>query len=100
MPIARTQTLVQLSDDLVARLDAEAARRRVSRSALIRTAVEALLEGSAEAARTATIVDGYRRVPPAVPDEWGDLDRAGETAAVEVAQRLDAEERAAGHEPW
>jgi hypothetical protein len=35
-PMARIQTLVQLTDDLVALLDAEAADRGVSRSALIR----------------------------------------------------------------
>lgn len=92
--------MVQLSDELVTRLDEEAGRRGVSRSALVREAVEGLLAESAEAARTAAIVAGYRRVPPATPDEWGDVERAGEVAAVETAQRLDAEERAVGVAPW
>lgn len=92
--------MVQLSDELIALLDDEAVRRRISRSALIRTALEAYLEQTGEAASTRAIVDGYRRVPPATPDAWGDLDALGERSTMELLQRLDAEERAAGHDPW
>ncbi len=98
--MARTQTMVQLSDEFVALLDRSAHRRGVSRSALVRQAIEELLAEESEAAMTAAIIDGYRRVPPGQPDEWGDLESAGETSAREVAQRLDAEEKAAGLPSW
>lgn len=98
--MARTQTLVQLSDDLLDVLDTTAAQRGVSRSALIREALEAYLHDEREAAISRRIVDGYRRIPPGTPDEWGDLERMGDHAATALLQRLDAEERAAGHDPW
>jgi len=40
MPVARVQTMVQLSEQLVDLLDRKAARKRVSRSALIRRVLE------------------------------------------------------------
>ena len=92
--------MVQLTDELVALLDAEAARTGVSRSAVIRHAVERYLDDAADAALTRAIVEGYRRLPPAAPDEWGSLDVPGDRAALELAQRLDAEERDAGLPPW
>ena len=46
------------------------------------------------------IAAGYRRIPQAQPDEWGDLAVASDIATGELLARLDAEERAAGHEPW
>ncbi len=94
--MARTQTMVQLSDELLARLDAEAARASMSRSALIRQAVSEYLERSSHQAAVARYVDGYRRIPQGAPDEWGDVGEAGERARREVHARLDAEERAAG----
>lgn len=100
MVMARTQTIVQLTEELVAALDAEAARRGVSRSALIREAVVTLLADRREEAVTRSIVDGYTRVPPANPDEWGDLEAQSERATLEVLWRLDAEEREAGFEGW
>jgi hypothetical protein len=33
-------------------------------------------------------------------DEWGDLSAMTDAPAAETMQRLDEEERAAGHEPW
>jgi len=88
--------MVQLSDELVRLLDEEAARRGLSRSALIREAVEAHLGASVGRA----IADGYRRIPPATPDEWGDLGDVADASARELLHRLDAEERAAGADPW
>lgn len=38
------------------------------------------------------IADGYRRIPPGVPDEWGDLEAVADRSFREVSQRLDAEE--------
>lgn len=63
MPITRKQVLVQLSDELIEMLDHEAARRGVSRSALIRAAVEDHLQDETEAEKIARWLDGYRRMP-------------------------------------
>ena len=65
MVVARAQTLVQLSDDLVAQLDALAAAARRSRSDLIREAIERYLQDGPAAAIDAAIVAGYTRIPPA-----------------------------------
>lgn len=61
--MARAQALVQLSADLVARLDARAAAARRSRSDLIREAIERYLTDDPSAAIDAAIVDGYTRIP-------------------------------------
>jgi predicted DNA-binding protein len=71
MLMARKQTLVQLNDDLIAVLDEQAARRGVTRSHLIREAIEAHLKTSRDAEIDAAIVDGYTRIPPE-PDPWLD----------------------------
>ena len=98
--MARAEAMVQLSDDLLELLDAEAKRRGMSRSALIREALRDYLAGSVEAEITRRIVEGYTKRPQAPVDEWGDLAEQSLRAAREVAARLDAEERAAGFEPW
>lgn len=67
MAMARTQTLVQLTDELVAALDTEAARRRLSRSALIREVLEAHLSAESEAEIDRRIIEGYTRIPPDPP---------------------------------
>jgi hypothetical protein len=92
--------MVQLTDDLIAALDAEARRRGVSRSAVIREAIEDHVVADREVAIGRAIVDGYRRIPPSTPDEWGDLDREIAIAGQETEQRLAAEEGAAGFGPW
>jgi predicted transcriptional regulator len=94
------QTMVQLTDDLVRLLDAEAVRRGVSRSALIREAIWAHLAESVEAAIAEAIADGYRKVPPGTPDAWGDLDLVGERASGELLERLDEEEQRRGGRSW
>jgi len=92
--------MVQLTDRLVRLLDDAAARRGVSRSALIRTAVERFLEKDEEAALGRQIAAGYERIPPGTPDEWGDLSEITDRATADLLYRLDAEERAAGHDRW
>ncbi len=62
--MARTQTIVQLSDDLLAELDVRRAREGRSRSDLIREAIEAYLADDRAAAIDRAIVDGYTRMPP------------------------------------
>ncbi len=67
MLMARTQTLVQLEDGLVALLDQRASKSGASRSALIRQAIEAYLAGDVDAAIDEAIVEGYGRVPAEEP---------------------------------
>ncbi|HET6551271.1 MAG TPA: ribbon-helix-helix protein, CopG family [Solirubrobacter sp.] len=61
--MARTQTLVQLSDELLAVLDARAARERRSRSDLIREALKEYLHDDVEAEIDRQIVEAYTRQP-------------------------------------
>jgi hypothetical protein len=98
--MARTQTLVQLTDELVALLDAEAADRGVSRSALIREILTEHTAAHREELVSRRILEGYRRIPPARPDAWGDLGEVTDQATVDLLQRLDEEERRDGHQPW
>jgi predicted DNA-binding protein len=72
MVMARTQTLVQLTDELVALLDESAARQGRSRSDLIREAIESFLAEDAEAEISRRIVEGYERIPQADDglDRW------------------------------
>ena len=60
----RTQTLVQLTEDLLRRLDERAAREGRSRSALIRDAIESYLYDEERDRITRQIVEGYERIPP------------------------------------
>lgn len=99
-PMARTQAIIQLSDSLVEQLDAEASERGISRSALVREAVERHLAEVSSAAIGRQIVAGYRRIPQHQPDEWGDLGLQADTSTLETLQRLDDEEAAAGFSPW
>lgn len=71
MPMARTQTLVQLNESLLARLDERAAREARSRSALIRLAIERYLEDDLATETDRRIVEGYSRTPQtALEDAW------------------------------
>jgi metal-responsive CopG/Arc/MetJ family transcriptional regulator len=62
--MGRTQTLVQLTEDLLRRLDERATREGRSRSALIRDAIEAYLYDEERARITREIIEGYERIPP------------------------------------
>ena len=70
MPMPRTQTLVQFSDDLLQRLDRYRAREGRSRSDVVREAVEQYLAADREAEIDRLIVEGYTRRPAS--DVWGD----------------------------
>lgn len=71
MAMARTQTIVQLNEALLARLDERAAREGRSRSAVIREAIEGYLHDEVSAELDRAIVAGYRRVPQTeIEDEW------------------------------
>jgi metal-responsive CopG/Arc/MetJ family transcriptional regulator len=69
MVMARKQTLVQLSDDLLERLDRYRAASGSSRSEVVREAIEAHLAADREAEIDRVIVEAYARQPPA--DVWG-----------------------------
>jgi metal-responsive CopG/Arc/MetJ family transcriptional regulator len=78
--VARTQTLVQLNDDLLERLDAYRAREGRSRSEVVRAAIERYLEADREAEIDRLMVDAYTREPP--QDLWGE-DAAKQLIAAE-----------------
>ncbi len=92
--------MVQLTDELIGELDAEAHRRGLSRSALIREVLDAYLGGLRSLDVGRRIVAGYTAVPQATPDAWGAVDRFSDRGAGELATRLDEEERRAGRAPW
>lgn len=92
--------MVQLTDELVDALSEEARRRGLSRSALIREVLEEHLQAQGRVAVGRQIAEGYARVPPATPDEWGRVDDLTDRATADVLVRLDAEERNAGAAPW
>ena len=98
--MARTQTMVQLNEELLETLDRAAASRGASRSALIRELLWKGLSGDREREIGEQIAEGYRRIPQGEIDEWGDLSESSRVATSRVLERLDAEERAAGFDPW
>jgi predicted DNA-binding protein len=61
--MARTQTLVQLTDELLAALDQYAAQAGRSRSEIVRAAIERYLKEILEDDIDRSIVEGYRRAP-------------------------------------
>lgn len=61
--MARTQTLVQLSDELLSALDARVAREGRSRSDMIREALAGYLAADRAAEIDRSIVDAYTRQP-------------------------------------
>lgn len=79
--MARQQTLVQLTDDLVALLDERALREGVSRSQLIRAALESFLAADSRRAVDEAIVEGYRRIPPGELDPWAEVSGRRSVAA-------------------
>ena len=76
MDVARTQTLVQLSDELLAQLDERGAREGRSRSELIREALADYLAADREAKIDRLIIESYTRQPQ---EDLLDADRIGET---------------------
>jgi predicted DNA-binding protein len=67
---ARRQTLVQLSDELLERLDAYRAREGRSRSEVVREAIERYLQTDREAEIDRLLVEAYTRQPP--EDLWAE----------------------------
>jgi hypothetical protein len=95
--------MVQLNEDLVEQLDRRAASDGVSRSQLVREAIEAFLASDRASAIDRQIVDGYTRMPQGGEydaDEWGDLASLVTALTADQLRQLDAEEREAGLDPW
>ena len=93
MLVARRQVLVQLSDELVASLDLRARNRAISRSQLIREAVEQFVANDLEAERERAYVESYTRVPQ-------EDDPGTDIATILTSRDMDEEEREAGFESW
>ncbi len=72
MAMARQQTLVQLTEELLALLDERAARSGRSRSDLIREAIERYVAADLSARIDAAVVAGYERLPQE-PDAWSEM---------------------------
>jgi len=90
----RTQTLVQLTDELRELLDRRAAREGVSRSKLIRDLLERALAAERSGSHARELVAGYSRVPQAeARDVWGDLDAWSEANSRRNIAALAEEER-------
>lgn len=68
--MSRTATLVQLNRALVAALDQRANERGISRSQLIREAIEAYLADSLDAAIDRQIVEAYTSHPQTADPAW------------------------------
>ena len=98
--MARTQTMVQLSDKLLEMLDTVATRRGCSRSGVIRDLLWEGLADDRDAIVGARIAAGYRRLPQGEPDDWGDVSTSADASTEEVLRRLDAEERFGGQGSW
>ncbi len=64
MVMARREVLVQLDDDLVARLDDLAAQLGTSRSELLRRGASAVIAAEEIATADRELIAGYRRQPP------------------------------------
>jgi metal-responsive CopG/Arc/MetJ family transcriptional regulator len=84
MAVARQETLVQLTDELLAQLDERAAREGRSRSELIRQAIDEFLRDERKAAIDAAIVEAYTRRPQPEHDPWAEA----------------AAKRSIAEEPW
>ena len=95
--------MVQLNEDLIELLDRRAALSGVSRSQVIRDALEAFLISDRAAAIDHQIVDGYTRLPQGGEydaDDWGDLAMLMTALTADQMRQLNMEEREAGFEPW
>jgi hypothetical protein len=84
MVMARRETLVQLTEELVDALDEISATRGVRRSALIREVLQTFVAAEDVGEKERLLVDGYTRLPPDTPDEWGDLAKWGDAAAADA----------------
>ena len=90
--------MVQLTDELIERLDAEASRRQCSRSVLIREAIAEHLDRNSIADKERRYVASYSERPQSAGDvdAWGDLDHIAGSATRAAMADLDAAEAEQG----
>jgi len=93
--MARKQVIVQLSDQILADLDALAAKDGVSRSEVIRRAVTAHVRDRKWEEWDRISNEAYARIP-----DDPELTAWQEAATREAFRRAEEEERAAGFAPW
>ena len=72
MSVSRRHVRIAMSDDLLTRLDEQAAEQGLSRSDLVCKAVEAIVVAPSSDEISRQIVEGYRRIPPDEDDPWAD----------------------------
>lgn len=94
--MARVQTIVQLSSEILEALDEEAAASDVSRSAVIRQAIMGHLASNKEAQITRSLAEGYAAIPQNATEEWSSVLERSRESTRRTLERLDAEEDAAG----
>jgi predicted transcriptional regulator len=87
MIMARKQVLVQLNDDLLAKLDRAMSTSGQSRSQLVRAAIADYLEKFLEDDIDRQYVEAYTRHPPD-----GEFDAMHDAANAEIAAALNAED--------
>jgi hypothetical protein len=92
--------MVHLTEDQIVQADGEAKRRGISRSALVRDALDAYLQSGRTATLDRQMQAGYDRIPQAGPDEWGSLEDLADRSTRESLSRLAAEEKSAGTGSW
>ena len=102
MLMARTQTLVQLTTELVEQLDDTAAAQGISRSELIRDAVAAYLHADIERSQEAEWLASYTNTPNTTQhDEWGDLSNQTASTTRTTARKISTdEERLSERNSW
>jgi len=83
--MARKQVLLQLTDDLVRRLDRVSKEKGLSRSAIVRDALERYVSRESEEEMDRRLIEGYTRFPPD-----GEFDAWSEQQAREMVEE----------EPW
>lgn len=92
--MARTQTLVQLTDELVESLDRRAATEQITRSALIRDLLTQALDAERGEELSRRMIEGYREMPQETgEDAWGDLEAWTQANARRNLTALQAEEQ-------
>ncbi len=81
-------------------LDRQAEARGVSRSDIIREAIERHLKPELDAQISRQIIADDERIPQATPDSWGNPADQIASGTRGMFHRLEEEERQNGQRPW
>lgn len=99
MLMSRVQTIVQLSTELIEKLDDYCAKTGISRSAAIREALKHWFGSVEDAEIGRRIAEGYRKFPQELDEDWRDLAAVSHRDTLAMMNDLEREEREAGLEP-